>query len=300
MHGGIMAIEDLLKGWTGPSSASEKDKQDRAERMVRDAAQAHAAFNDCDLTIFAKGSYANNTNVRSDSDVDIAVECSECIYWEEARDGAHPAGQPYRGEWTPYKLRTELARALQAKFPGQVDTSGSIALRVNASSARVDADVVPCFTYKYYFSPTSFRQGTRVFRANETWLENYPRQQLENGTAKNNRTNRSFKRAVRILKRVENALVDEGLHKPLPSYFIECLAYNCPDATLLLPTWTETIRGVLVHVFNELEGDEPSVGSSRWLETNECKYLFYTSQPWKRADGRSFAKAAWNYLGYDS
>lgn len=69
-----MTLEDLLSGWTGPSSATEQDKQDRTERMIKDAIQAHEALGDCSLTVFAKGSYPNNTNVRVDSDVDIAVQ----------------------------------------------------------------------------------------------------------------------------------------------------------------------------------------------------------------------------------
>jgi hypothetical protein len=76
-------LEQQLINWTAPSSATEQDKQDRTERMAREAIAAHASFNDCSLKVYAKGSYANNTNVRADSDVDIAVECMECVYWRE-------------------------------------------------------------------------------------------------------------------------------------------------------------------------------------------------------------------------
>jgi tRNA nucleotidyltransferase (CCA-adding enzyme) len=76
-----MSLEDKLSGWIGPSSDTEKDKQDRTERMIREAIDSHEPFNDCSLKVFAKGSYANNTNVRTDSDVDIAVQCTDCQYW---------------------------------------------------------------------------------------------------------------------------------------------------------------------------------------------------------------------------
>ena len=49
-----------------------------------------------------------------------------------------------------------------------------------------------------------------------------------------------------------------------------------------------------------VEGDEPSESAARWREANECKYLFTPRQSWTRVDGRAFAKAAWNYLGYKS
>jgi len=78
-----MSLEDQLSGWTVPSSDTEKDKQDRTERMIRQAIDAHAPFNNCSLKVFTKGSYANNTNVRLDSDVDIAVECKDVLYWDK-------------------------------------------------------------------------------------------------------------------------------------------------------------------------------------------------------------------------
>lgn len=295
-----MTLEEKLAGWTGPSSATEQDKQDRTERMIRDAIEAHAAFDDCALRVYAKGSYANNTNVRADSDVDIAVQCRDVTYWEEATEGAHPPGTPYTGIWTPAKLRAELLEALRAKFPGQVDASGSTAFRIESGSARVEADVVPCFDYRYYFSSTSFRDGARVFKADGGMITNYPDQQLANGRSKNNRTGARYKKAVRIMKRVENAMVNAGVHREVPSFFVECLVYNVPDSVLTRPTWTDLIRGVVVHIYNELEGAEPSDEGDRWLESNECKYLFHSAQKWTRKDGRDFAQAAWTYLGYTS
>lgn len=291
-----MTTEAQLAGWTGPSSDTEQEKQERTERMVREAVNAHAPFKNCSYSIYAKGSYANNTNVRADSDVDVAVQCHEAVYWKEEAPAAHGPSKSYEGIWTPSKLRSEVVAALRAKFPSQIDTSGTTAIQVNSNTARVDADVVPCFDYLYYFTSGGSRPGTKIFRTSGTSFENFPAQQLENGRAKNNRTGTSFKKAVRILKRVENAMVSAGKHREVPSFFIECLVYNCPDSVLKLPTWTDTVRGLLVHIWNGLEGPEPASG--RWLEVSECKYLFNSSQKWNRADGRDFAKAAWNYLGY--
>lgn len=283
-----------MKSWTAPSSATEQDKQERAERMVRDAVGSHAAFSDVTLRVFAKGSYKNNTNVRTDSDVDIAVEFRDKFYWESF-DGVRPASvEPYTGDWTPDRLRAELRTALEAKFPDDVDAAGNTAIKIGHNTARVDTDVVPCFTYRYYFSDGTHREGTRVFRVNGSTVDNYPDQQYEIGVAKNNATGRSYKGAVRILKRLENVLVERGDINALPSYFMECLGYNVPNAILNRTTWKSTIEGALAHIYRELEGAEPD--SNRWMEVNEIKYLFHSSQPWTRSDGRSFAQAAWNYL----
>ena len=291
-----MSLEDQLAGWTGPSSDTEQDKQDRTERMIRQAIDSHEPFNDCSLKIYAKGSYANNTNVRSDSDVDIAVECTEVQYWEESEKGNRKSGEPYEGIWTPAKLRAELLSAMNAKFPGQVDSSGSTAIQINSSSARVDADVVPCFSYRYYMKYGS-RDGTKIFKTNGSSIVNYPVQQLENGRAKNKRTGYAYKKGARLLKRIENAMAENGTFRELPSFFMECLAYNCPDNAFAHPTWTECLRAMLFHIWDNLQGEEPTSG--RWMEVNECFFLFHPNQKWAREDGREFAKAAWNYFGFE-
>ncbi|MBU3058781.1 nucleotidyltransferase domain-containing protein [Pseudomonas indica] len=290
-----MSLEDKLSGWIGPSSSTEQDKQDRTERMIREAIDSHEPFNNCSLKVFAKGSYANNTNVRSDSDVDIAVECTECQYWDESEKGNHPAGASYAGIWTPAKLRAELLAAMHAKFPGQVDSSGSTAIQINSSSARVDADVVPCFSFRYYMKSAT-RDGTKIFKKDSSSIVNYPVQQMKNGAAKNNATNYAYKKGVRLLKRVENAMAADGIFRELPSFFMECLAYNCPNHVFAHSTWTECLRAMLFHIWDDLQGDEPNEG--RWLEVNECFFLFHPGQKWTRADGREFARAAWNYFGF--
>jgi hypothetical protein len=293
-----MSVESTLAGWTGPSSETEQDRQERTERMVKEAITTHD-FGDCRLSVYAKGSYANNTNVRTDSDVDIAVQCHNVEYWKEATPGVHPPGTPYAGIWTPSKLRAEVTAALRTKFPGDIDESGSTAIRVRSSTARVDADVVPCFDYRHYFSSGGSRTGTKVFRKNGDGFVNYPIQQLANGRKKNDQTNTYFKQAVRVLKRVENVMLEKHVHREVESFFIECLTYNCPKEIFLRSTWTDTIRGLLGHIWDGLQGDpEPSNDDERWLEVSECKYLFHAGQPWTRADGRDFAYAVWNYLGF--
>jgi hypothetical protein len=240
--------------------------------------RSHAPFDHCSLSIYAKGSYPNNTNVKTDSDVDVAVQCHDVFYWDEAVEGAKTSGSPYKGIWTPDKLRSELETALRAKFPGQIDTSGSTAIGVNSSSSRVDADVVPCFNYRYYFSSGGYREGIKIFRRTGLSTHNYPAQHLEQGRKKNNLTQTRFKKAVRILKRVENRMVDEGAHREVPSFFVESLAYNCPNTIIQRTTWTSVVKGVLSHIWNELDGPEPD--ENRWHEVNNCKFLFHDAQKW--------------------
>lgn len=290
-------LEEKLVRWTKPSSDSEQEKQDRTERMIREAIDAHDAFEGMTRKVYAKGSYANNTNIRADSDVDIAVECNEAFYWDEQTPNSKPPGNSYVGEWSPAKLRAELIAALKAKFGSDVDTSGLTAIQIHSSTARVEADVVPCFGYRYYFSDGDYRKGAKVFKTNDDSVVNYSTLQLENGRAKNTLTNGAFKKAVRILKRLENEMVDAGQHREVPSFFVECLVYNCPDSIFTRSSWTEVVSGIITHVYNSLEGDEPSEGGARWVEVNRAKFLFSGKQKWTRKDGRDFALAGWNHLG---
>ncbi|RXZ51816.1 nucleotidyltransferase domain-containing protein [Agromyces binzhouensis] len=296
-----MVTEEKLAGWTGPSSATEQEKQERTERMIREAIDEHDGFDGyrSDFSIYAKGSYANNTNVKSDSDVDIVVECSDALYWEEhdpAKSGRPSGSTPYTGPWTPEKLREEIAAALEKKFPGSV-TAGSTAFEVDASSARVNADVVPSFAYKLYFSDGTYRQGTKVFKKDGTSIVNYPKLQLELGKAKNVRTNGLYKKTVRILKRLENELVSKGLTEEIPSYLLECLVYNCREEYFSLSTWRATMQGCLADIYNYTMRAEPD--SDRWLEANGAKYLFHHAQKWTRAQVHKFAGDAWDYMGFE-
>ena len=47
-----MNLEDLLGSWTKPSSDTERDKQERTERMVKKAISDHPAFHDCTLSTY--------------------------------------------------------------------------------------------------------------------------------------------------------------------------------------------------------------------------------------------------------
>ena len=49
-----MITEVVLSAWTAPSSDTEKEKQERAERMIRQAIDDHEPFKDCSLKVYAK------------------------------------------------------------------------------------------------------------------------------------------------------------------------------------------------------------------------------------------------------
>ncbi len=299
----MTALEDKLSNYKNPSSDNEKDKQDRAERMVRQALAGWPGFKDISLRILPKGSYTNNTNVRQDSDVDIAVIHEGFNYFKASalKEADRPKGGdvtiPHLGEG---QLRAELERCLRAKFGSECDTTGKTAITISEGSTRVSADVVPSFEHRLYYYDSwgwvRYHEGTTTRRTDGTWVINYPEQQHKNGITKNNRTSKRYKYLVRILKRIENDLVDAGKIKELPSYFMECLVYCVPNSkfgTGLFPTFTRDLKNVLTHIYNGTGGDGDAAS---WYEPNGIKELFGPEQKWTMEDAHSLAQEAWSLL----
>jgi hypothetical protein len=290
----------LLSLWIQPSSSTEQDRQNRAERMIRNAIEAHTAFADTDYCIYAKGSYANNTNVRIDSDVDIVVECQECIYYDYGSSVAPSSSvsDPYSGQWTPVRWRAEVAAAIINYFgKSGVDGSGAVALVVSeVPGSRPSADVVPSFAFRRYWSSDRSRYsvGSKVFTTSGAQIVNWPQQQLENGREKNDQTGRRYKNYVRALKNAENYLARNGTITMKPSYLMECLVWNVDNETLCAGDLDDGFRDTLLWLWQHLE----MYVQKEWLEPNMLKYLFGAKQKWTVKDAKDLVLATWNHFGY--
>ncbi|MGH9196228.1 MAG: nucleotidyltransferase domain-containing protein [Acidimicrobiia bacterium] len=141
--------DSWLQTASGPASATEEQERDRTERRIREAI---TAANDLpsSVRVYAKGSYANNTNVRRDADVDIAVEWNNTIRvrtWSATEGmtpeqlGYTPASEPV----TPQDFRRRVEQALKNGFGSTaVDAKPDKCIGVAADSTTLDADVVPC------------------------------------------------------------------------------------------------------------------------------------------------------------
>ena len=298
--------QELLSRWIKPSSQDEKTQQDRAQRMVKDAVNAHAPFRGLEIKTYTKGSYPNNTNVRRDSDVDVVVEPLETFFSDYRSDVVPRAAVTggYNGPWNPTAWRDEVVRAMANAFGRDgVDTTGNIAINIKAvPGSRPSADVVPSFLYYRFNDPSrSFAnadEGSCVFpKGSTSKIVNWPKQQLDNGRAKNNASGGRYKDFVRALKNAENTLVKAGLLGDLPSYFMECLVFNVTDVVLRSGNLDSGFRDTLVHMWTRLNDGR---AYAQWVEPNRLKYLFQDSQKWTVEDGKALALATWSYLGYES
>jgi hypothetical protein len=291
--------ETWLRNSIGPASPTEEADRDRTEKRIRDAilADRRLAGN---VRVFVKGSYANNTNVKADSDVDIAVEWKAWAYISKTNKAADMAwGQlgvslgdsgPQPGEY-----RRWVEDALVVAFgEGCVARTGNKAITVTRGSTTLDADVVPCFRHKRYDGPS--RQphvGIRLYPKNGGVVENWPEQNRVNGTAKNTNTHRRYKEIVRALKRLENDMVKTGrLQAEVHGYFIECLLYNLLNDSFMRTTYKSSVMRVLAEMWQDIENNR----HLDWVEVNGLKWLWRGGQTWTPEEASDFAYKAWNYM----
>ncbi|MBE0614865.1 MAG: nucleotidyltransferase [Burkholderiales bacterium] len=296
--------ETTFSSWGAAPGATEQTKAENAERAVRKAIDASAKLNDKNIEVFAQGSYANRTNVRQDSDVDICVLYKGAFFPDYSMSqglSSDVLGLP-DGTYFYADFKNDVEAALVAYFGEGTVNRGSKAFDVHANTYRIDADVVPCFQLRRYMGTLQNNywitpEGTEIHPDDGGVIQNWPRQNYKNGVDKNTATGQRFKTVVRILKRLRNEMTEAGQAsaKSIPSFLIECLAWNVPKDGFGHDTLTADIRYALAHLWNETRSDETC---SEWGEINELKYLF-RGQPWTREQVNAFLQAAWDYVGFE-
>jgi hypothetical protein len=298
--------EGTLRRWKNPPSDTEDAKRDRTQGQIQDALRASDQLSSDTMSVCAKGSYKNNTNVRLDYDVDIAAEYRGFIFTDYVRDAAGLTNADfglgsYSGDYSVAQFKDDVEAALVKAFGRGAVKRGNIAMRIREGKTTLPADVVPCFEYHLVHGRTPsgdavYRQGHQVQPGKGSPMVNYPQQQYDNGVAKNTTTGHRYKHLVRILKNLENELVNEGLLKELPSYLVECLVFNVPPDAFGHSTYVADLQATLANIFNATRSDELC---NEWVEPNNIKYLFRQAQPWTRIQAHELAARAWNYVGFE-
>ena len=300
--------EPTFRDWSKPSSDSECEKQENAERMIGDAIRSYEPLQPRDIKIIPQGSYRNNTNVRQESDVDICVCCMDTFFTDYTfADYGQSEARLVDSAYTNAQFKNEVQAALEAKFGKQGVKRGDKAFDVHANTYRVDADVVAALAYRLYTKKeysflsenyqTPYLQppGTKFITDSGKVIINWPEQHYANGVEKNKRTGGRFKFVVRAVKRLRLYLVTKKVTaaEPVPSYLIECLLYNVPDTVFGGDSYKDNVQNALLTCFSATQTDE---ACKAWLEVNEIKYLFHPTQPWTRQQAYDFVLAAWSYV----
>ncbi len=73
--------EAKLKSWCLPPSSTEQEKINNAINMIKSAIDGSQELEDLDIEIFVQGSFANNTNVKASSDVDVCIMLKSTFFY---------------------------------------------------------------------------------------------------------------------------------------------------------------------------------------------------------------------------
>src|SRR5437899_3002056 len=115
-----MAWEDWLRAAAAPPSNNEDEKRERTESEIKAALGDYEPLTGRPYRVYAKGSYANNTNVRLNYDVDIAVEyygffysdlCFDLAGTNKADVGVVDSDDPYSRTDFKTDIRGALVKA---------------------------------------------------------------------------------------------------------------------------------------------------------------------------------------------
>lgn len=291
-----------LDNWTSPLSETEEARVENTEKMIRDAIRSDPNLNKMDIEVFVQGSYANNTNVKAESDIDI------CVMLKDTFHSKYPEGKTREDygfvassmKFLDYK--DMVRQAITKKFGAQYIKEGNKSFKINENTYHVKADVVPAFQYRNYkyigsIDPDRFVNGIYFLASDMSEVINYPKVHIENGNNKNIKTNRRYKKAVRIMKKIKNNMVDDNITNGdvISSFLVECLVYNVPDSIFINnETWIDIIKEIIIFLYNSIKEKR----YTNWGEVSEMYYLFHENRKWKPEDAMQWLFEAWNYLEY--
>ena len=296
--------EEIFDNWRRPASVTEEQRISNAIKMIKDAIKASEELKNKDIEIFVQGSYANNTNVRANSDVDVCIMLKDTFY-SEYPDGLTREHYGFiKGTNSFSTFRKQVIGALIDKYGEDNIKQGNKSIKISSTSYRVEADAVPSFQYRNYKyinskDPEKYIEGIKFFSLNDEEIINYPKVHIENGKNKNKQTHRRFKRLVRIFKRIRYKMIDDGenINTGITSFLLECLLWNVPNSIYNdCDTWTERIKQAIIYIYNKTNSKKTC---EKWREVSGMLYLFHSGRKWNCRIVNDFMIQLWKYLEFD-
>lgn len=294
--------EDQLNLWRKPPSDTEEQRLETTERRIREAIQKSVELKEYDVEVFGQGSYANDTNVKLESDVDINV-CSTAYFFTEygAENLSDKTFGYESGNHSYSDFKEKVRKALETEFGKDNVKDKNKCFSVVENSNRVKADVVPTYELRRHDDATSSHviKGVRYIAKDGSRVTNYPKQHIDNGKRKNANTLKRFKRVVRIFKKVRYKMIDEGIQVSpnITSFLLECLVWNVPDYIFnVYDTWTDCVKESIRHIYQKTKNEE---SCKEWGEVSELLYLFKGNRKWSVSDVNAYMVQMWNYLGFN-
>lgn len=206
--------EDRLNTWSrigaGPGS------RDTYAAIRRALTHEEAPFANRSIDVFLQGSYGNDTNVWSESDVDVVIRTHAVYHYDtNALDPVDKA--MFDRQFVPAKylyehFKSEVTNWLTAWF-GEHAVPGDKAVEIAANSSRRKADVLISNEFRFYLPSNGMGprciSGVRFVTRNGETIVNYPKQHSANLTARHQESKNWLKPSIRVMKNMRNRMTDD-------------------------------------------------------------------------------------------
>lgn len=295
--------EEQLNQMCRPASDSEETKLQNAEAILHRALSASTIVQRSKYEMFGQGSYANNTNIRLNSDIDINVCYTDGFYYkipDEKTANEYGLGNPTDYSFQAFK--TNIEEMLVAYYGRSEVIRKNKCITIKGNTNRIQIDVVPTWKYRRYDNTNNrnYVEGVVLYADDNQnkQIINYPKQHLKNGIDKNSETLRRFKRLTRIFKNVRVKMDNDNYHpnENITSFLLECLAFNVPTAVYNKNNsciWNDILKDAIFYIWDNTKED--STTYNEWGEVSELLYLMRRNK-WTRQDVHDYMHWMWNYL----
>lgn len=297
--------EETLNNWRSPPSDSEEDKLTNAARMVKDSINEDPILKEMGIRVFGQGSYANDTNVRLNSDIDINVQYTGSRRDTDSFYFALPPGRDRSdfglnnpSSYSSLGFKNDVENALVNKFGRDSVKREDKCITIKGNTNRVEADIIPTWKHRRYSEDGTFVVGAYFQTDSGNRILNYPIQHIENGKSKNSLTQRRFKRLTRIFKRINYKMIEDGeyVSRNIKSFLLECLVWNVPNWIFNdYETWTDRLENSILFLYNNTKEEK---GCKDWCEVSELLHLFSGGRKWSREDVNFYLLSLYGYLEY--
>ncbi|CAA6808924.1 MAG: Nucleotidyltransferase [uncultured Campylobacterales bacterium] len=292
--------EETLNRWSKPASETEEKRISSAIKMIKEAIDNYDNLKDKNIEVFVQGSYVNNTNVKTKSDVDVCVMLKD-IFYSEYPNGYNKEHYGFIEATSSFDdFKKNVINALKKKYGDENIKPGNKSIKMESTSHRVEADAVPAFQYRNYkiinsTDENSFVEGIKFYSSTQDEVINYPKKHIENGKNKNTATQRRYKRTARIFKRIRHQMIQDNIpvKKCISSFLIESLLFNVDNFQFIYDKpWNNKIKDIIKYLYDD--------DKSNYTEVSEKLNLFDDTRKWDIDSVDNFLKQMYNFLGYNS
>lgn len=291
--------ESQLETWSHQGSIAQSSNTYNTIKNVLEAGTTPYAGKG--FKVFLQGSYGNDTNIFSESDVDIIIRLDDCFMSDlsdltEEEKAAHKSA--FRdATYTHVDFKRDVLSVLTQQY-GKAVKAGDKAIAIDASGSRRKADVIVAIQFRRYFkflsaNNSEYAEGICFWNGKGERIANYPKQHSANLTTKHQNTSKWFKPMARVFKNMRSRMVDDGLLAAgiAPSYYIEGLLYNVPNEKL-----ASSYQDCVVNILNWYRRD---ASKTDLVCANEQYYLLRDGYQtcWTQTNCDAFVEAAvklWN------